>query len=136
MKTFLKWLILLPLFVIGAAIALANRQITTIYFDPFPNGGANGPQISAPFFLILFVALMAGVLIGGVATWLGQGAHRRAARRTRAELQAPQRRARTAEFAPRDRESQRRLSVVPGGRRTIEPFGRLRRSIIRHQQFL
>jgi hypothetical protein len=86
MKTFLKWLFLLPLFVIGAAIALANRQEATIYFDPFPGGGAGGPQISAPFFLILFAALMAGALIGGVATWLGQGTHRRAARRTRAEL--------------------------------------------------
>lgn len=86
MKRFLKWLFLLPLFAIGAAIALANRQLATIYFDPFPNGGPNGPQMSAPFFLILFVALMAGVLIGGVATWLGQSAQRRAARRTRAEL--------------------------------------------------
>jgi hypothetical protein len=86
MKRFLKWLFLLPLFVIGAAIAMANRQMATIYFDPFPNGGPNGPQISAPFFLILFVALMAGVLIGGVATWLGQGPRRRAARQARAEL--------------------------------------------------
>ena len=85
MKTFLKWLFLLPLFIIGAAIALANRQIATIYFDPFPNGGANGPQVSAPFWLILFAALMLGVLIGGVATWIGQGTHRRTARRTRAE---------------------------------------------------
>lgn len=86
MKRFLKWLFLLPLFVIGAAIAMANRQMATIYFDPFPNGGPNGPQISAPFFLILFVALMAGVLIGGVATWLGQRSQRRAARQARAEL--------------------------------------------------
>lgn len=86
MKRLLKWLLLLPLFLIGAAIAMANRQMTTIYFDPFPNGGPNGPQLSAPFFLILFVALMAGVFIGGVASWLGQRPHRRAARQARAEL--------------------------------------------------
>jgi hypothetical protein len=89
MKTFFKWLILLPLFVIGAAIALANRQHVTIYFDPFPSGGANAPQLSLPdveLWLVLFATLMIGVLIGGVATWLGQGTHRRAARRTRAEL--------------------------------------------------
>ncbi|MGO9672901.1 MAG: lipopolysaccharide assembly protein LapA domain-containing protein [Methylocella sp.] len=88
MKIFLKWLFLLPLFVIGAAIALANRQDATIYFDPFPNGGANAPQLSVttPFWLILFATLMIGVLIGGVATWFGQGTHRRAARRARAEL--------------------------------------------------
>jgi hypothetical protein len=86
MARFFKWLLLLPIIVIGLALALANRQPTTIYFDPFPNGGVNGPQISAPFFLILFVALMVGVVIGGVATWVGQGASRRAARRARAEL--------------------------------------------------
>ncbi len=88
MKTFLKWLFLLPLFLIGAAIAVANRQPATIYFDPFPDGGANAPQLSLtlPFFLILFAALAAGVFIGGVATWLGQGTHRRAARRARAEV--------------------------------------------------
>jgi len=80
MARFFKWLLLLPIIVIGLALALANRQPTTIYFDPFPNGGVNGPQISAPFFLILFVALMVGVVIGGVATWVGQGASRRAAR--------------------------------------------------------
>lgn len=86
MKTFLKWLFLLPLFAVGAAIAMANRHAVTIYFDPFPNGGPNGPQLSAPFFLILFAALMVGVLIGGVASWLAQGARRREARRARAEL--------------------------------------------------
>lgn len=86
MAKFLKWLFLLPIIVIGLALALANRQMATIYFDPFPNGGVNGPQLSAPFFLILFVALMVGVVIGGVATWIGQAPHRRAARRTRAEL--------------------------------------------------
>ena len=86
MARFFKWLFLLPIIVIGLALALANRQLTTIYFDPFPNGGVNGPQISAPFFLILFVALMIGVIIGGVATWVGQGPNRRAARRARAEL--------------------------------------------------
>ncbi len=86
MARFLKWLLLLPIVVIGLALALANRQITTIYFDPFPNGGVNGPQISAPFFLILFVALMVGVVIGGVATWIRQGPNRRAARRARAAL--------------------------------------------------
>ncbi len=86
MARFLKWLFLLPIAVVALALAIANRQETTIYFDPFPNGGPNGPHLSAPFFIILFVALMAGVLIGGVATWIGQGPRRRAARRTRAEL--------------------------------------------------
>jgi uncharacterized integral membrane protein len=86
MKTFLKLLILIPIIVIAGGVALANRQMATIFFDPFPNNGVPGPQIQAPLFLLMFVALMAGVVIGGVATWIEQGRNRRAARRTRAEL--------------------------------------------------
>ncbi|MBV8564699.1 MAG: LapA family protein, partial [Methylobacteriaceae bacterium] len=34
---------------------------------------------------VLFAALMLGVLVGGIASWLSQGKHRRAARQYRAE---------------------------------------------------
>jgi hypothetical protein len=34
---------------------------------------------------VLTVAVMIGVVAGGVATWFGQGKHRRAARMSRAE---------------------------------------------------
>ncbi len=86
MKTFLKLLFLIPIIIVAGGIALANRQLVTIYFDPFPSAGSPGPQIDAPLFLILFVALMAGVFIGGIATWIEQGKNRRDARKTRAEL--------------------------------------------------
>lgn len=86
MARILKWLILVPIAVIVLALALANRHLVTIHLDPFPEGGPNGPQISAPFYLVMFTMLMVGVAIGGVATWLRQGAHRRASRRARAEL--------------------------------------------------
>ncbi|MEJ0093753.1 MAG: LapA family protein [Methylocella sp.] len=86
MKTFLKLLFLIPIIVVAGAAALANRQLVTIFFDPFPDSSASGPQIEAPLFLVLFAALMIGVFIGGVATWIEQGKNRRDARRTRAEL--------------------------------------------------
>ncbi|ACK49126.1 conserved hypothetical protein [Methylocella silvestris BL2] len=86
MARFLKWLILLPVIFVALALALANRHAVTLYLDPFPNGGVNGPQLSAPFYLVLFLTLMVGVALGGVATWMGQGAQRRAGRRARAEL--------------------------------------------------
>ncbi|WP_395666572.1 lipopolysaccharide assembly protein LapA domain-containing protein [Methylocella sp.] len=86
MARFLKWLILLPVAAVILALAVANRHMATIYLDPFPNGGPNGPQVSAPFYLLMLGTLMVGVLIGGVATWMGQGRSRRAARQARAEL--------------------------------------------------
>ena len=86
MARFLKWLILLPVAAVILALAVANRHMATIYLDPFPNGGPNGPQLSAPFYLLMLGTLMAGVLIGGVATWMGQGRKRREARQAKAEL--------------------------------------------------
>lgn len=86
MARFLKWLLIVPVAAIVLALAVANRHTATIYLDPFPGGVPDGPQITAPFYLVLLLILMFGVLIGGVATWLRQGSKRREARRTRAEL--------------------------------------------------
>jgi hypothetical protein len=36
-------------------------------------------------FVVIFLSVMAGVLLGGVAAWLVQGSHRRAERRYRRE---------------------------------------------------
>ncbi|WP_395697094.1 lipopolysaccharide assembly protein LapA domain-containing protein [Methylocella sp.] len=86
MARFLKWLILLPVAAVVLALAVANRHSVTIYLDPFPGGVPDGPQVAAPFYLVLLLTLMLGVLIGGVAAWMRQGARRREARRTRADL--------------------------------------------------
>ena len=55
-------------------------------FDPF---GGNSPAlaVTAPLFVVLGLAAMIGVVIGGIATWFGQARHRRAARQARAELE-------------------------------------------------
>lgn len=83
---FLKWLILLPVIAVVLALAVANRHVMTLYLDPFPGGGPNGPQLAAPVYLIMLTSMMAGVLLGGVAAWLRQGRQRREGRRARAEL--------------------------------------------------
>ncbi len=84
MRTFLKAIVLVPVAIIAIAFAVANRQVVSISFDPF---SASEPAFAfvAPLFLVIFILLMAGVLIGGVASWLGQGRYRRAARRSLAE---------------------------------------------------
>lgn len=86
MTRFLKLLLLAPVVLAILAVALANRQLVTIYVDPFaPVEGRGAPQFAAPLYLALLVSVMVGVVIGGVATWVEQGKHRRAARRAIAE---------------------------------------------------
>ncbi len=84
MTRLLKWVLAAPFILIGLAFAVANRQIVSVRFDPF-EGDIPGFELSAPLFLILILAIMFGVLLGGVATWFGQGKYRRAAKQSRAE---------------------------------------------------
>jgi len=83
--TFLKWLIITPLALIGLAFAIANRHETTVSFDPFNGNDVSGPQITVPLFIILFTAVLFGVLLGGFVTWMSQGKNRKAARLAKSE---------------------------------------------------
>ncbi len=86
MKTFLKWLVLAPVGLVLLAFAIANRQPVRVVLDPLPGEYADF-QITAPLFLILFLAMGVGVLAGGIVTWLAQGRYRRAARHARADVE-------------------------------------------------
>ncbi len=79
--------VLVPLGILIVALAVANREIVTVTFDPF---GGKDPAFAlrAPLFVLLFVFVIAGVIIGGVASWLSQRKWRRAARRLEKELAA------------------------------------------------
>ncbi len=72
--------VLVPLAIIIIAFAVANRQIVTISFDPFDPAK---PMYSMAtwLFLPMLAALILGVVIGGVASWSGQGRWRTTARR-------------------------------------------------------
>ena len=80
-------LIIIPLAVAIIAFAVANRQPATVSFDPF---SSTSPAYSAtlPLFVVIFMALIFGVLIGGIAAWIGQTKWRRAARRLDADVRA------------------------------------------------
>lgn len=84
MKAFFKALFLVPIAIVMLAFAYANRQPVNLLFDPF-NSAQPAFALTAPLFLVLFAAVILGVLIGGVASWLAQGRFRREARRQRAE---------------------------------------------------
>lgn len=87
MKKFLKYLILTPIVILLLVFAFANRQIVTVSFDPFGESDISAFAVTAPLFVVLLLATMAGVIAGGMATWLSQGKYRKAARRSRAEAE-------------------------------------------------
>ena len=84
MKTFLKLLILVPLMLVAVAFAVANRQPVTVSFDPFSTD-LPAFALSGPLFVVVILVVVFGVVLGGIATWLGQGRHRRAVRAMRRE---------------------------------------------------
>ena len=77
--------ILVPLVIVIVAFAVANRQSVTVSFDPL---GSPDPAYSTtlPLFVMIFVLLILGVVIGGVAAWLRQSHWRRAARKLDGEV--------------------------------------------------
>ena len=80
-------IIVVPLAVVIIAFAVANRQTVTVSFDPFSSvNPAYG--VSMWLFAVIFVVLIVGVLIGGIAAWIGQSKWRRTARRLDAEVRA------------------------------------------------
>jgi uncharacterized integral membrane protein len=81
--------ILVPLLVILVAFAVANRHTVTVSFDPF-SSTAPAYTVTVYLFVIVFVLLIAGVIVGGTAVWFGQRRIRRARRRLDAEVAALQ----------------------------------------------
>jgi uncharacterized integral membrane protein len=94
MRRLLVWAILLPLAVIIVLFAVANRASVTVSFDPF---SAIAPAYAAtvPLFLVMFVALILGLIVGSFAMlprqlhwWRAARRAERVADRLRAEAEA------------------------------------------------
>lgn len=79
-------LLVVPMAVVLIALAVANRGAVPFTLDPF-NPGNNALTVEWPLFIYLFLALVAGMVIGSVATWLKQGRYRKEARDRRHEVQ-------------------------------------------------
>ncbi|HEV3247582.1 MAG TPA: LapA family protein [Beijerinckiaceae bacterium] len=84
MRGFAKVIILVPLALLAVAFAVGNRGNVSLSFDPFSD---TPYTVDVPLFIVVFAALILGVLIGGIATWLGQGRHRKAARMHRRDVE-------------------------------------------------
>ena len=85
MRRALAIFVLFPLAIVIVALAVANRQTVAVSFDPFSMANP-GYVAQAPLFLLVFLLVIAGVLIGGTAAWLRQGRWRRRARRLESRL--------------------------------------------------
>jgi len=72
--------VVVPLAAVIIAFAVANRHAVTVAFDPF---SASNPAYAAtvPLFVLIFILVILGVVVGGAAAWLRQSKWRRVARR-------------------------------------------------------
>ena len=106
LRSIVTAVVLIPLAIILIGFAVANRHAVTISFDPFD---ATHPAyaMTLPLFVVIFLLVILGVLIGGTAAWLRQSRWRAAARRAEArnrqlnaELATLQRRSESADRLP------------------------------------
>lgn len=79
--------VLVPLAVILIALAVANRVPVAFTLDPF-NPGNPGLTLQLPLFVMLFLALGLGLILGSFATWWKQGRYRKEARNKTREVQS------------------------------------------------
>lgn len=83
------WLVLVPLCAVLVAFALANRHLVAVNLNPFASpASADAAGYGVPLFVILYIVLLIGVMLGGTATWFAQGHHRKRERQWRREAQA------------------------------------------------
>jgi uncharacterized integral membrane protein len=101
LKRIVGWFVLVPLCAVLIVFALANRQLVVVNFNPLaPSEALAAPGVGVPLFLVIFGVLLVGVLLGGIATWFAQGAHRRDERHYRRETERLHRELEVARRAP------------------------------------
>jgi hypothetical protein len=104
LRRIVGWVVLVPLSLALIVFALANRQLTVVNFNPLVSPEAlAGPGAGVPLFLVIFVFLLCGVVLGGIAAWFAAGDVRRDRRRWRRE----------AERLGRELDSLRRTTAAP-----------------------
>lgn len=79
--------VVVPVAIVLIALAVANRAPAMFTLDPF-NPGNPALTLQLPLFVMLFLALGAGLLMGSFATWWNQGRYRKEARAKSREVQS------------------------------------------------
>ena len=116
LKRIIWLLIAFPAAVFLITLAVANRHSVRLVLDPFR---PETPVLSLvmPFYAYLFGALLIGVVLGGLSTWLSQGRWRRTARTRTTEARRWQA---EADRLTRERDAE----VASRGRALAAPSGR------------
>ena len=83
MRRILRWAVGLPIVIMVVAFAVANRKWVTLSFNPFTQ---DMPSIDMPLWLLFFLGIFVGAVVGWTGAWLAQGKHRKAARDARSEV--------------------------------------------------
>lgn len=86
MKAFFKALVLVPVALIVVLFSVANRAPVRISLDPISRD-VPALAFDLPLFAVVLAAIAVGILIGGFASWVAQGKHRKAARVNRREAE-------------------------------------------------
>lgn len=86
MKAFFKALVLVPVALLVVLFSVANRAPVRVSLDPISRD-APAFALDLPLFAVILAAIAVGILIGGFASWLAQGKHRKAARVNRREAE-------------------------------------------------
>lgn len=79
LRRLVSLLIAFPLGIALVAVAISNRHPVNLVLDPF-NPETPALSVTLPFYAYILGALVVGVILGGMATWLGQSRWRRTAR--------------------------------------------------------
>ncbi|WP_108484581.1 LapA family protein [Oceaniglobus ichthyenteri] len=90
---YIRYAFLLILAVCLVVVALANRKAVTLQLLPVEMSGFMGWSwaVTLPLFIVIFAAIIGGVLIGFVWEWLREHKHRAEAVRQRREKEKLQR---------------------------------------------
>jgi uncharacterized integral membrane protein len=111
MRKIVTAFVLVPLGIVIVMFAVANREIIAVSFDPF-DSAKPAVAFRMPLFILIFVLVGVGVLIGGIAAWLRQHRWRVRARRAEADV----RRLRT------ELDAQRSMAAAPPVRDAQPPL--------------
>lgn len=77
----LAWFVVaIPAGVILIVAMFANKHWVTLNLDPFREVAESVVTVQLPLYAYLMLALVAGVVLGGMATWFSQGRWRKTAR--------------------------------------------------------
>lgn len=115
-------LILLPIAVVLVVFMVVNRGDVTVSLDPF----GSIPQLSfeASLSILLMCAVLAGVILGGIGTFLTQAHHRRASYKRKHEIERLERETAKQDERIRMLEEDRAATAAGEGSRALAPVAR------------